>query len=96
MDDNGDIPVYSERHLALFQRVKDSLDELPVLHNSAIPKDESCAICLTPFDAILSGEIPQEGEGEFEGGVTEVVGCGHLFCRKEYVIIFVQIFIIFC
>ncbi|KAG2348842.1 hypothetical protein BDR05DRAFT_384009 [Suillus weaverae] len=83
MDDNGHIPVYSERHLALFQRVKDALDDLPVLHNSAIPKDESCAICLTPFDAILSGEVLQEGEGEFEDGVTKVVGCGHLFCRKD-------------
>jgi len=86
MDDDGDIPVYSERQLALFQRVKDALDDLPVLHASTVPKDECCAICLTPFDAILAGEVPQEGEiGE---GVTKVVGCGHLFCRKECVINF--------
>ncbi|KAG0709578.1 hypothetical protein DFH29DRAFT_884765 [Suillus ampliporus] len=81
MDNDGDIPVYSERHLALFQRVKDALDDLPVLNASAIPKDESCAICLTPFDAILAGEMPQEGE--IEDGVTKVMGCGHLFCRKD-------------
>lgn len=96
MEDNGDIPVYSERHLALFQRVKDALDDLPVVHDSAIPKDESCAICLTPFDAILTAEVPQEEEGEFEDGVTKVVGCGHLFCRKEYVIYFDQTLVIFC
>ncbi|KAG1753984.1 uncharacterized protein EDB91DRAFT_1333283 [Suillus paluster] len=81
MDNDGDIPVYSERHLALFQLVKDALDDLPVLHASVIPKDESCAICLTPFDAILAGEVPQEGE--IEDGVTQVAGCGHLFCRKD-------------
>lgn len=78
---NGGIPVYSERQLALFQCVKDALDDLPVLQASSVPKDESCAICLTPFDAILVGDVPQEGETE--DGVTKVVGCGHLFCRKE-------------
>jgi len=80
-NDNEDIPLYSERQLALFRRVKDALDDLPVLNASSIPKDESCAICLTPFDAILAGEVPQEGDSE--EGVTKVVGCGHLFCRKE-------------
>ncbi|OJA17022.1 hypothetical protein AZE42_00609 [Rhizopogon vesiculosus] len=80
-NDDGDIPVYSERQLALFQRVKDALDDLPVLHAASVPKDESCAICLTPFDAILAGEVPQQGETE--DGVTKVVACGHLFCRKD-------------
>ncbi|KAJ8593297.1 hypothetical protein M405DRAFT_859064 [Rhizopogon salebrosus TDB-379] len=79
--DNVDIPVYSERQLALFHRVEDALDDLPILHASSVPKDESCAICLTTFDAILSGDVSQEGETE--DGVTKVVGCGHLFCRKD-------------
>jgi len=80
-NDNGYIPVLSERQLALFQCIKDALDDLPVLHASSVPKDESCAICLTPFNSILAGEVPQEGDAEV--GVTKVVGCGHLFCRKE-------------
>jgi len=76
-NDNGDIPLYSERQL---KRVKDALDNLPVLKASSIPKNESCVICLTPFDVILARKVPK---GDSESGVTKLVGCGHLFCRKE-------------
>ncbi|KAF9226487.1 hypothetical protein BS17DRAFT_764743 [Gyrodon lividus] len=78
---------YSERGLALLRRVQDAIDNLPVLEETLVPKDEFCAICLMPFASILSGEYPHENEkvNAEGGGVTKVTGCGHMFCRKDLV-----------
>ncbi|KIJ70002.1 hypothetical protein HYDPIDRAFT_171924 [Hydnomerulius pinastri MD-312] len=77
--------VYSERRLTLLRRVQEALEDLPVLKEDVIPKDESCAICLTPFASILSGEFSYDDEKvtACENGVTKVVGCGHMFCRRD-------------
>ncbi|KAH7887798.1 hypothetical protein F5I97DRAFT_1926207 [Phlebopus sp. FC_14] len=75
--------VYSERRLALLRRVQDAVDDLPILDRDRVPKDESCAICLTPFSSILSVEIPYDTLGNLESGVTKIIGCGHMFCRKD-------------
>ncbi|KAH7916078.1 hypothetical protein BJ138DRAFT_1140143 [Hygrophoropsis aurantiaca] len=77
-----DITFYSERRLALFRRIQEALDDLPVLDAETIPKDESCAICLTPFSAVLEECLPSQLD-DVEGGVTKVSGCGHMFCRKD-------------
>lgn len=59
--------------------------------------DDSCAICLNGFASILDEEernktvkgrdvvldIEEADSSQF--GITQLVGCGHLFCRKEYV-----------
>lgn len=51
------------------------LESLPVLTAKDIPDDEdSCPICLTPFSYLF-----------LDSGVTKLVACDHIFCRKEYV-----------
>ncbi|KAF8842287.1 hypothetical protein BDN67DRAFT_899608 [Paxillus ammoniavirescens] len=79
--------LYSERRLALLRRAEDAVDNLPILEENIVPKDECCAICLMPFTSILSGEYSHEHDNvdDVEGGVTKVDGCGHIFCRKDLV-----------
>ncbi|KIJ20189.1 hypothetical protein PAXINDRAFT_7444 [Paxillus involutus ATCC 200175] len=79
--------LYSERRLALLRRAEDAVDNLPVLEENIVPKDECCAICLMPFTSILAGDYSHEHDNvdDVEGGVTKVDGCGHIFCRKDLV-----------
>ncbi|KAI0326682.1 hypothetical protein GY45DRAFT_1328644 [Cubamyces sp. BRFM 1775] len=82
--DNVDV---SELHLPMQERVQLAISRLPHLSKGEIPLQESCPICLTPFDTILENEaagdasegVPLE-QGE-KAGVTKLVACGHIFCR---------------
>jgi len=53
-----------------------TINNLPKLTELAVPLDDSCPICLMSFASIFC----EKGQDE---GVTKLVGCGHLFCRKE-------------
>lgn len=70
-------------------RVRLAIDKLPSLTADVVNLEDSCAICLTGFASILSDEAELKGldqydeELGFEAGITKLVGCGHLFCRKE-------------
>jgi len=74
------------------QRIKLVLDALPVLGKDNVDIDEPCPICLMPLSAVFAeGEeiLAKRGEGDEEEcitGVTKLVGCGHVFCRREYVL----------
>ncbi|KAH7930097.1 hypothetical protein BV22DRAFT_1102063 [Leucogyrophana mollusca] len=83
MDSIVNPEVYTERRVALFRRIQEALDDLPVLNADSIPKDESCAICLTPFSAVLVEQTPPAELDSSEGGITKVAACGHMFCRKD-------------
>lgn len=51
---------------------------LPVLTRSDVDEEELCAICLVPFEEYFA---------DSEKGVTKLEGCGHIFCRQEWVTI---------
>ncbi|KAF9247253.1 hypothetical protein BU15DRAFT_58118 [Melanogaster broomeanus] len=78
---------FSERRLALLARAQEAIDNLPVLEENVVPKDEFCAICLMPFASVLSGEhsCGDEKTNASDSGITKVAGCGHMFCRKDLV-----------
>ena len=68
--------------------IRRAISALPTLTTSDIPLDDSCAICLTGFDAVLAEEAEmkvsaQNEEDMIRYGVTKLVHCGHMFCRKE-------------
>ena len=77
----------SELHLPMQERVQLAISRLPHLSKGEIPLQESCPICLTPFDTILenvAAEDASEGvplEQDEKAGVTKLVACGHIFCR---------------
>ena len=78
----------SELHLSMQERVQRAISRLPTLKKDEIPSEESCPICLTPFDAILEDNATVDGSPEGEpskqdetAGVTKLVACGHIFCR---------------
>lgn len=65
---------------------------LPYLTAADIGEEEACPICLSPLEQILHGrgksEAPQSSQSEAPAehvGVTKLPGCGHIFCRIEYV-----------
>ena len=72
-------------------RIRHTIDQLPILTVKDVQLDDSCAICFTGFASILSDaadvqpSIDFNVDGEVELGITKLVGCGHLFCRKESV-----------
>ncbi|KAH9900036.1 hypothetical protein C8Q73DRAFT_681852 [Cubamyces lactineus] len=77
----------SELHLPMQERVQLAISRLPILQKDEIPSEESCPICLIPFEAILENNAT-EGASEGEpverdetAGVTKLVACGHIFCR---------------
>ncbi|KAG6817449.1 hypothetical protein H0H87_008617 [Tephrocybe sp. NHM501043] len=54
------------------------LEGLPVLTAKDIPDDEdSCPICLTPFSSLF------RDDADGEAGITKLVACNHIFCRKD-------------
>ncbi|KAI0723108.1 hypothetical protein C8Q76DRAFT_721605 [Earliella scabrosa] len=76
----------AELHLSVQERIQLAISRLPVLSKDEIPLDDSCPICINPFEAILDGKA-REGLGEESpqddelAGVTKLVGCGHIFCK---------------
>ena len=75
----------AELHLSMQERIRLAISRLPILTKAEIPPEDSCPICLNPFDAILEGNDQAEASGAPESdetaGVTKLVGCGHVFCR---------------
>jgi hypothetical protein len=80
--------------LSPHDRITILLASLPVLEKDAIDLEEPCPICLMPFSIVLadegdagltSAESNKEGKDKEEalGGVTKLMGCGHIFCRRE-------------
>ena len=76
----------AELHLSVQERIQLAISRLPALSKDEIPLDDSCPICINPFEAILDGKA-REGLGEESpqddelAGVTKLVGCGHIFCK---------------
>jgi hypothetical protein len=77
--------------ITTLDRIRFTIDQLPTLTAKDVQLDDSCAICLTGFASILSNEVEVEASTELDAdtevqlGITRLVGCGHLFCRKESV-----------
>lgn len=75
-------------------RIRLAIHALPTLAANDVNPDDSCAICLNGFASILNEEnenAVQEDADEdspSELGITRLVGCGHLFCKKECVTCF--------
>lgn len=78
------------------ERIREALAALPVLHKDAlagVDLEESCPICLVPLSNILAAAVAAEKEEDDAeedeneeaalAGVTKLVGCGHIFCRRE-------------
>ena len=65
--------------------IQQAISALPTLTTTDIPLDDSCAICLTAFDAVLAeeAEMKVSTQNKEDYGVTKLVDCGHMFCRKE-------------
>ncbi|KAF8076336.1 hypothetical protein FPV67DRAFT_1776870 [Lyophyllum atratum] len=54
-----------------------TIDSLPTLTSQDLPDTEdSCPICLTAFSSIFLDTDP-------DAGVTKLVACNHIFCRKD-------------
>jgi len=79
------VPITTQDRIRLF------IDQLPTLTPKEVQPDDSCAICLTGFSSILAAATEMRASNDFdtdaeiELGITRLVGCGHLFCRKELV-----------
>jgi len=58
-----------------------AIDSLPTLPEDSVPLDDTCPICLMSFASIFCETAV--GTDMVFGGVTKLVGCGHLFCRKD-------------
>jgi hypothetical protein len=84
--------------LAPHDRIKILLASLPILGNDAVDLEEPCPICLMPFSSVFADEAEaklkstesnvevnekEQGNQEALGGVTKLVACGHIFCRRE-------------
>jgi hypothetical protein len=71
------------------ERIRLFIDQLPTLNPNEVRPDDSCAICLTGFSSVLAEATEMKASNDFnadaeiELGVTRLIGCGHLFCRKE-------------
>ncbi|KAF9452506.1 hypothetical protein P691DRAFT_223682 [Macrolepiota fuliginosa MF-IS2] len=79
-------------HDALFHsvpdRVKQFIQNLPLLPKDQIPVEDNCPICLVPFIEILNDPDEStadgpEGENCGEKGITRLEVCGHIFCRRD-------------
>ncbi|KAL7282266.1 hypothetical protein ACG7TL_003735 [Trametes sanguinea] len=84
---SGEMDAYvADLHLSMEERIQLAISRLPRLTKDAVPIDDSCPICLNPFDAILqpkAEEATAEEPPEMDelAGVTKLVDCGHIFCR---------------
>ncbi|EPQ58994.1 hypothetical protein GLOTRDRAFT_135989 [Gloeophyllum trabeum ATCC 11539] len=81
----------SEICLSPYDRARLLVSRLPELKPEAVDLDECCPICLLTFRTFFeegsgSGNENKEGgyeQSDNERGVTKLVGCGHVFCRKD-------------
>jgi hypothetical protein len=79
------VPITTQDRIRVF------IDQLPTLTPKEVQPDDSCAICLTGFSSILAEATEMKAADDFDAdigvelGITRLVGCGHLFCRKELV-----------
>ncbi|RPD80671.1 hypothetical protein L226DRAFT_116675 [Lentinus tigrinus ALCF2SS1-7] len=79
----------AELHLSVQERIELAINRLPILVKEEIPLEDSCPICINPFEAVLEGKAheglgeasPGESDVDELAGVTKLVGCGHIFCR---------------
>lgn len=98
--------AYELVHNAL--SIKNLLASLPVLGKDAVDLEEQCPICLMPFSTVLADEADaglnsaesnkdadekEKDREEALGGVTKLVGCGHIFCRREWVLLLPLLFL---
>ncbi|GLB33758.1 putative zinc finger, C3HC4 type (RING finger) [Lyophyllum shimeji] len=61
----------------ILERIRLAIDSLPALTaQDLFDTDDSCPICLTPFSSLFLDTDP-------EAGVTKLVACNHIFCRKD-------------
>ncbi|KAF8165389.1 hypothetical protein B0H34DRAFT_236423 [Crassisporium funariophilum] len=72
--------LVQEALMSPHERIEVLLDSLPMLGKDNVILDDSCPICLMPFSSILAEECDEEPE---MGGVTKLLGCGHVFCRRD-------------
>ncbi|KAF8812396.1 hypothetical protein BYT27DRAFT_7251932 [Phlegmacium glaucopus] len=62
-------------------RIEMFLQSLPVLNkDSDVALEDSCPICLMPFTSIFAEDCSAEPE---TAGVTKLMDCGHMFCRRD-------------
>jgi len=79
-------------------RINTLLASLPILGKDAVDLEEPCPICLMPFSSVFADEADarlksaesnvemhekEKGNDGALGGVTKLLGCGHIFCRRE-------------
>jgi hypothetical protein len=79
-------PNYQEAtEVSVSDRVRLVINSLPVLTSDDVPLNETCPICLVSFGSILKecAEYNLDEGGSLLGGVTKLLGCGHVFCRNE-------------
>jgi len=84
--------------LSPHDQIKILLASLPVLPKDAVDLEEPCPICLMPFSSVFADEAhavlnsaesnneprkEEEDKEEALSGVTKLVACGHIFCRRE-------------
>ena len=63
-------------------RISRLIDSLPTLTKDDVDIHDYCPICFVDFKTILD-----DNDSESEpAGITRLVGCSHVFCRKEYVL----------
>ena len=83
--------LVSDLHLPIQERIQLAISRLPALTKADIPSEESCPICLNPFNDILNDMAPPDSTADpgvkmdDMEGVTKLVGCGHIFCKPWYV-----------
>lgn len=63
-----------------YDLIKLAIDRLPILDKDAVAVDDTCPICLSSFRSIFADDNLDVADA----GVTQLVDCGHVFCRKEY------------
>ena len=79
--------------ITTLDRIRFAISQLPTLNAKEVQLDDSCAICVSGFASILSDEAEAKQSSDFDAdteielGITKLIGCGHLFCRKESVML---------
>ncbi|TFY59998.1 hypothetical protein EVJ58_g5424 [Rhodofomes roseus] len=85
----------STEFMTLGERVEHAVATLPTLGKEEIPLDDACPICFQNFEAIFEGKTQEDttfdnalliaSDPEELRGVTQLRGCGHVFCRKDLI-----------
>ena len=64
-------------------RISRLIDSLPTLTKDDVDIHDTCPICFVDFKTILEDHNVSESQGT--QGLTKIIGCSHVFCRKELV-----------